>query len=73
MPLPSTSPGTVKVATLSRSTGSAPKRKNGRNLPHRVIVRSTSRPAKMSAKPSQIRMTRNRVPAAAALIPTTSV
>jgi hypothetical protein len=46
---------------------------NGRNLPHRVIVRSTMRPAKMSANASQIFTNRKMDPASAAFRPTTSV
>ena len=73
LPVPPSPPGTVKVATESSSRGSEPNRKNGRNLPHRVIVLSTWRPAQMSANASQTRTTRNSVPAAAAEMPTTSV
>ena len=47
---------------------------NGRNLPKRLLkVRSTTRPAKTSAKASKILTTSSRVPAAAAEIPATSV
>ena len=54
-------------------SGTAPNMMNGRNLPQRVIVRSTSRPANRSANASQRRTTRNMVPTAAAEIPATSV
>ena len=49
------------------SSGTAKKRMNGRNLPQRVMVRSTARPAIRSAKASQSRTTKNIVPTAAAL------
>src|SRR5690606_22265216 len=65
--------GTENTATLSPSTGTAPNRKNGRNLPHRVIVRSTTRPAKMSANASKMRTSRKSVATAAAEMPATSV
>ena len=65
--------GTWKTRKLMNSSGTAPNMMNGRNLPHRVIVRSTSRPASRSAKASQSRTTRNMVPTAAAEMPATSV
>ena len=55
------------------SSGTAPNMMNGRNLPHRVIVRSTSRPANRSANASHSRTTKNMVPTAAAEMPATSV
>ena len=58
---------------LITSNGMEPNRMNGRNLPQRVIVRSTIRPANRSAKASQSRTIRNIVPIAAACRPTTSV
>ena len=55
------------------SNGTAPNMMNGRNFPHRVMVRSTSRPASRSANASHNRTTRNIVPTAAADNPATSV
>jgi hypothetical protein len=65
--------GTQKVRTERNSSGTAPKRMKGRNLPKRVIVRSTARPAMRSAKASQMRTMKNIVPMAAADRPATSV
>ena len=65
--------GTRKVRKLMNSSGIAPNMRNGRNLPQRVMVRSTIRPASRSAKASQSRTTRNIVPTAAAEMPATSV
>jgi len=65
--------GTWNVRKLITSNGTAKNRMNGRNLPQRVIVRSTARPAIRSAKASQRRTTKNIVPTAAADSPATSV
>ena len=65
--------GTWKVRKLMNSSGIAPNMMNGRNLPHRVMVRSTIRPASRSANASHSRTTRNMVPTAAAEMPATSV
>ncbi len=66
--------GIENVATLSSSSGSEPKRMNGRNLPKRLLyVRSTMRPANTSANASKTRTTSSSVPAAAAEMPATSV
>jgi len=65
--------GTVNVAMLSSSRGSAPNRMKGRNFPHREEALSTIRPAKRSVTASQNRTRRNIVPTAAADRPTTSV
>ena len=58
---------------LITSSGIDPNRMKGRNLPQRVMVRSTIRPAKRSANASQSRTIRNMVPIAAAGSPMTSV
>ena len=65
--------GTWKTRKLMNINGTAPNMMNGRNLPHRVMVRSTSRPASRSANASHSRTTRNMVPTAAAEMPATSV
>lgn len=65
--------GTANAATLSSSSGTEPHSSQGRNLPHRLEVLSTNRPAARSAIPSQMRTTRKIVPAAVAEIPATSV
>ena len=65
--------GTRKVRKLMNSNRTAPNMMNGRNLPQRVIVRSTSRPASRSANASHSRTTKNMVPTAAAEMPATSV
>ena len=70
-PYPST--GIQKHSRLAASSGTEKKRRNGRNLPHRVMVRSTSRPASRSAKASQILTNRKMLPASTGSMPTTSV
>ena len=65
--------GTEKHSRFVSSSGSENHRMKGRNLPQRVIVRSTIRPAKMSANASQS-LTNPTMPAAAAGVsPTASV
>ena len=70
-PYPST--GIQKHSRLDASSGTEYHSRNGRNLPHRVIVRSTMRPANRSANASQILTNRKMLPAWIGLMPTTSV
>ena len=65
--------GIQKHRMLAASRGIEYQIRNGRNLPHRVIVRSTMRPAKMSAKASQNLTNRKMLPACAGGMPTTLV
>ncbi len=53
--------------------GTAVHRIQGRNFPHRVLVRSATTPMIGSNTASQTRTTRKSVPAAAAAIPNVSV
>ena len=53
--------------------GTAVQSTQGRNLPHRVFVRSAITPMSGSKTASQTRTTTSSVPAAAAVIPKVSV
>ena len=53
--------------------GTAVQSTQGRNLPHRVFVRSATTPMMGSKMASQTRTTTRSVPAAAAVIPNVSV
>ena len=53
--------------------GTAVQSTHGRNLPHRVLVRSATTPMTGSKMASHTRTTTSRVPAAAAVIPKVSV
>ncbi len=65
--------GVVKARTNMTANGTADQSTQGRNLPHRVLVRSAITPMKGSNTASQKRPTSSRVPAAAAVMPKTSV
>ena len=63
----------MNVRTASAAKGTADHRIQGRNCPHRVRVRSAIAPIIGSVKASEMRTTKNSVPAAAAEIPNVSV
>jgi hypothetical protein len=62
----------LKTVTSRSINGTPPKRRYGRNRPHVVEVLST-RPPYEIGDATQMRTTRKRVPAVAALMPATSV
>ena len=70
-PYPST--GIQKQSRFDSSSGTEYQSRKGRNFPHRVMVRSTMRPANRSARASQILTNRKMLPACIGLMPTTSV
>ena len=65
--------GSQNKRIIASATGAAAASRNGRNLPHRVAVRSTIRPAMRSETPPQTEAPRMIEPAVAVGIPTTSV
>src|SRR6478609_2797161 len=65
--------GVVNARKAITPNGTAVQSTHGRNFPHRVFVRSATTPINGSNTASYTRTTRNRVPAAAAVIPNASV
>ena len=63
----------VKVRTPAMASGTHPKRRNGRNFPQRLRVRSAVIPITGSTKASNERLDPSMTPVAAAVRPKTSV